>query len=166
MKRATQNHENYEKSHETPPPVPPSSNGAGGGSHGSATETELFLIERHINPGVARELGDLPLDRVRPLVEQKKAAGSQPGGIVNALRALRGKLSQPVQSDSLDREAAARARVEHLRARVEAIAPSGASEIDKQYLMLYLDEEALTEAEALTRLRARHDHEDSLQVGQ
>jgi hypothetical protein len=79
---------------------------------------------------------------------------------VNALRALQGKLSQPVQSDSVDREAAALAHTQQIRARVEAIAPPDASELDKQYLMLYLDDEALTEAEALNRLRTHRDCEE------
>jgi hypothetical protein len=167
MKYATQNHESHEKSHKTPPtPAHASRNGVGGGPGASITETELYLIESHINPSVARELGDLPLDRVRPLVEQKKAAGSRLGGIVNALRVLRGKLSQPVQSDSADREAAALARMQQIRARVEAIAPPDASELDKQYLMLYLDEEGLTEAEALNKLHAHHDCEEIVQVSE
>lgn len=153
VKRATQNHENHEKSHETPP-ARTRRNGVGG-AHDSVTATELYLIESDINPSVARELGDLPLDRVRPVVEQKKAAGSRPGGIVNALRVLRSKLSQPAPSDAFEREAAG-TRAYELLARVEAIAPPDASDLDKQYLMLYLDEEGLTEAEALNKLRARH----------
>jgi hypothetical protein len=158
MKSRTQNHENHEKSHEIPPtPAHTSRNGVGGGPHDSVTETELYLIESHINPSVACELGDLPLDRVRPVVEQKKALGSQPGGIVNALRALRSKLEQPEQREAIDRDAAALARTEQIKARVEVIAPPDASDLDRQYLMLYLDEEGLTEAEALNKLCVRRE---------
>jgi hypothetical protein len=89
------------------------------------------------------------------VVDQKKAAGSQPEGIVNALRALQGKLSQPSSSDASESQAAKVARTHELMMRVKAIAPPDASELDKQYLMLYLDEEGLTEVEALNKLRAR-----------
>jgi hypothetical protein len=156
MKRRTQSHESHEKTHERPPP-PARANADGGGGHSDvATETELYLIENDINPRVAHELGELPLDRVRPVVERKRAAGSQPGGIVNALRALRGKLAQPAPGDVSGQEATALDRTRELRARVEAIASPDASDLDKQYLMLYLDEEGLTEAAALNKLRARH----------
>lgn len=156
MKRRTQNHENHEKSHENPPPPARASTNGGGGHSDFATETELYLIENDINPRVAHELGELPLERVRPVVEQKKAAGSQQGGIVNALRALRGKLSQPTPSDAAETETAKVARIHELSMRVAALAPPDASDLDKQYLMLYLDEEGLTEVEALNKLRARH----------
>ena len=67
----------------------------------------------------------------------------------------RGKLSQPGPSDASESEAARVAHTHDLVARVAAIAPPDASDLDKQYLMLYLDEEGLTEAESLNKLQAR-----------
>lgn len=67
-----------------------------------------------------------------------------------------GKLSQPGPSNISESEAANVAHTHELVARVAAIAPPDASDLEKQYLMLYLDEEGLTEAEALNKLWARH----------
>jgi hypothetical protein len=127
-------------------PPPPARNDADPVGGGGLSATTLYLQDvTDINAGVTEEFGDLPLDRVRALVEQKRRAGSQDGGIVIALRALKQRLAseahQHVQlpSDSVVDHSA---RVAALDARARAIAPPDADEFAIQWLMVYLEEGA------------------------
>ena len=139
-------------------PPPPEQNAANPGGVGGPSATTLYLQEvTDINTSVTEEFGDLPFDRVKALVEQKRRAGSQDGGIVIALRALRKRLerdaisrAQPHQDTHRDRDA----EVEAIKAQAQAIAPPDADELDIQWLMVYLEEGASND-EALQMLDER-----------
>jgi hypothetical protein len=139
-------------------PPPPERNATNLGGVGGPSATTLYLQEvTDINTSVTEEFGDLPLDRVKALVEQKRRAGSQDGGIVIALRALRKRLerdvinmAQPSQDTHCDRNA----EVEAIKAQAQAIAPPDADELDIQWLMVYLEEGASND-ESLQMLAER-----------
>jgi len=139
-------------------PPPPGLNDADPVGGGGPSATTLYLQDvTDINAAVTEEFGDLPLDRVRPLVEQKRRAGSKDGGIVVALRALRQRLAREalqkgqLPGDSVDDH---RARVAALDARARTIAPPDADEFAIQWLMVYLEEGA-SDDEARQRLEER-----------
>ena len=110
-----------------------------------------------INTSVTEEFGDLPFDRVKALVEQKRRAGSQDGGIVIALRALRKRLERDAVSKAeppQDTHRNRMAEIEAIKAQAQAIAPLDAEELDIQWLMVYLEEGANND-EALQMLAER-----------
>jgi hypothetical protein len=154
------NHEpTLNQSHDPPPPQGEISSGSGGG--GALSATALFLLnELDVNPKVAAELGDLPLDRVRDTVARKQRAGSRSGGIVNALRLLRSQLqaAPAYKNAEVSTEDDYYTQLAALEQRVQQIAPSDLNDLERQYLLLYLEEGA-TDAEALKRLRAQRGEE-------
>jgi hypothetical protein len=145
----------HDPNHDPPPPAPQAANLGG---VGGPSATTLYLQEvTDINTHVTEEFSDLPLDRVKALVEQKRGAGSRDGGIVIALRALRKRLerdtisgAQPDQDTHRDRIA----QVEAIKLQARAIAPADADEFDIQWLMVYLEEGASPD-EALQMLAKR-----------
>jgi hypothetical protein len=141
--------------HDPPPPAPKAANLGG---VGGSSATTLYLQDvTDINVNVTEEFGDLPLDRVKALVEQKRRAGSQDGGIVIALRALRKRLQHEAVPNARSREdepTPGTARVEDLESRAQAIAPSNADDLEVQWLMVYLEEGA-SDREALQMLAER-----------
>src|SRR6266542_3816145 len=83
-----------------PDPPPPEQKTANLDGGGGLSATTLYLQEvTEINANVTEELGDLPLDQVKALVEKKRRSGSQDGGIVIALRALRRRLQREPHID-------------------------------------------------------------------
>jgi hypothetical protein len=139
-------------------PPPPERNATNPGGVGGPSATTLYLQEvTDINTSVTEEFGDLPFDRVKALVEQKRRAGSQDGGIVIALRALRKRLERDVLSKAQPHPDTSRnriAEVEAIKAQAQAIAPPDADELDIQWLMIYLEEGASND-EALQMLAER-----------
>jgi hypothetical protein len=145
----------HDPNHDPPPPAPKAANLGG---VGGPSATTLYLQDvTDINVNVTEEFGDLPLDRVKALVEQKRRAGSQDGGIVMALRALRKRLQHEAVAHARSRDdgrTTGIARVEDLESRAQAIAPSNADDLDVQWLMVYLEEGA-SEGQALQMLAER-----------
>ncbi|MEN9937237.1 MAG: hypothetical protein RLZZ387_3816 [Chloroflexota bacterium] len=156
------NHEpTWNHDHDPPPPEAANHVDSGGGG---MSETALFLMnEVDVNPRVAAELGDLPLNRVRELVARKRRSGSRSGGIVNALRALQTQLPlSPAQEHEAQQEHSDRSEAA-LERRARGIAPSDITELEMQYLLLYLEEGA-SDDEALQRLQAQRDDEPLMSV--
>ncbi|MEN9934102.1 MAG: hypothetical protein RLZZ387_681 [Chloroflexota bacterium] len=165
LKRRSEPPPNHEPTwnhvHDPPPPEAANHVDSGGGG---LSETALFLMnEVDVNPRVAAELGDLPLDRVRELVARKRRSGSRSGGIVNALRALQTQLQllppkeHEAQQEHSDTSEAA------LERRAQRIAPPDTTELEMQYLLLYLEEGA-SDNEALERLQAQRGEEPLLSI--
>lgn len=157
------NHD-HDPSHDPPTPTDFQQQFDFSGGGGGPFPTTLYLQEHtDINIAVTEELGDLPLDRVKELVERKRRAGSKDGGIVNALRAFKRRLALEAQ------EAAARSStgqpsdivesVDVLEARARAIAPADADEIEMQWLMVFLEEGA-SDDDALRMLAERRERQE------
>jgi hypothetical protein len=151
--------------HDPPPPAQRKTQLGGGGGPSATT---LYLQEAtDINAMVTEEVGDLPLDRVKALVAQKRRAGAQDGGIVIALRALRERLQREavaIVAPGEDAHTATIARVAEIKARAIEIAPPDADDLDLQWLMVYLEEGASDE-EALHTLAERHAHTREVNEG-
>jgi hypothetical protein len=141
------NHEpTWNHDHDPPPPEAANHVDSGGGG---MSETALF--------------GVLPLNRVRELVARKRRSGSRSGGIVNALRALQTQLPlSPAQEHEAQQEHSDRSEAA-LERRARGIAPSDITELEMQYLLLYLEEGA-SDDEALQRLQAQRDDEPLMSV--
>ncbi len=139
-------------------PPPPEQKAADLGGVGGPSATTLYLQEvTDINTSVTEEFGDLPIDQVKALVEQKRRAGSQDGGIVIALRALRKRLERDAVSGAQPHRDTHRdqvAQVEDIKTQARTIAPPDADEFDIQWLMVYLEEGASPD-EALQMLAKR-----------
>jgi len=131
------------------------------GGGGGPSATTLYLQEAtDINAMVTEEFDDLPLDRVKALVAQKRRAGAQDGGIVIALRALRERLQREavaIVAPGEDAHTNTIARVAEIKARAIEIAPPDADDLDLQWLMVYLEEGA-SDDQALHMLAERHAH--------